>query len=156
MGSKDESKSLMKAKESVLRLLRYRLQSEREIREKLKRKKYSNRIIEKAVKYFKDVEEINDRQFAKIWIRSRLNKPYGLRRIAIELERKGVDPDIIEEELAAATEDYAEADIARQLALRRAQMYSRIEPVKRKQRIYGYLLRRGFSHAAVIKTIKGL
>jgi len=150
------AESLRKARDTVFRLLKIRYRSEKEIREKLKRKNFSAPIIEQTIQYFKDLELINDRQFAQKWISSRLGKPFGLNRIRFELKDKGIDADILQQELKEATRNYPETEIATALAKRQAAKYENIAKIKVKQRLYGYLARRGFSSTAINKALGSL
>ena len=75
-------------------------------------------------------------------------------RITIELKQKGVGTDIIKEELEAAKANFDETNTISELAKRRALKYKNIEPMKVKQRLFGYLQRRGFSNAAILKALK--
>ena len=151
---KDEAKKKRsKARESVYRLLKYRFRSEKEIADKLKIKGFDKATIDETIRYFKDLEIIDDRQFARGWISSRLNKPFGPKRIQHELDQKGIARHIIEEELHDAFDAYSEADVVLNLARKRTQKYKGIEPLKAKQRLFGYLSRRGFSTEAIYKAI---
>ena len=146
-----------KAKNAVFRLLKVRLRSEYELIEKLRNKNIPDEIIKETVKFFKNLEFINDRQFAKAWISSRLKKPYGSNRIRFELKNKGIAPEIIEEEINHATkEDYCELQVINQLAKRRCEKYRNIEPTKRYKRVFDYLTRRGFSAPNIMKAIRKL
>jgi regulatory protein len=78
-------------------------------------------------------------------VSSRLKRPFGLRRIKQELLQKGLDKEIIETAFAWAKEDYQEEDVVRKLAEQKFAKSKGIDPVKAKQRIYAYLMRRGFS-----------
>lgn len=144
-----------KAREAVLRLFRYRPRSEKEIVEKLGKKGFSGTVIRETVEYFKKLEMIDDRLFARGWIRGRLNKPLGMRRIEQELRQKGIEKETIETERRNIT-GYDEADTVRDLARRRLARYKNIDRLKAKQRLYAYLARRGFSSGAIAKALKEL
>ncbi|MBI4096189.1 MAG: regulatory protein RecX [Candidatus Levybacteria bacterium] len=80
----------------ALRFLSYRPRSEQEIRNKLKEKKVPQETIEKLISKLKEKKFIDDVEFAKKWIESRLRfKPRSLRLIQIELKQKGIDPETI-------------------------------------------------------------
>ena len=146
---------ISKAKTAVFRFLKIRLRSEQEIAEKLKIKKFDKNIIKETIRYFKDIELINDRVFAKAWIRSRLNKPFGFGRIKNELKTKGVAEDILQEEFEnIKSDDYQESEIVLKAAQRRASVYKNVDPLKLKQRLLGYLTRRGFSSESIYKALK--
>ena len=155
MGMEIDKDSLSKARTAVFRLLKIRIRSEQEIAERLKTKKFDSSIIKETIRYFKDIELINDRIFAQSWIRSRLNKPFGLGRIKNELKAKGISEDILQEELEKIkADDYQESEIVLKVAQRRASIYRNVDPLKLKQRLFGYLARRGFSSESIYKALK--
>ncbi len=149
-------RALGQAKKYVYRLLKIRFRSEKEVRDKLRQKGFSEPTVDEAVGYFESIGLVDDRQFARKWIASRLNKPFGVHRIRFELKEKGVDPELMTEEFAQATSEYSEVDVVARLAKRQAAKHRDISREKVKQRVYGYLLRRGFNPAAVIKAIKDI
>lgn len=142
-----------KARNSVWYLLKIRLRSEHELREKLKLKKFSPDVINETIQYFYDLDFINDRTFAKSWINSRLKKPYGFSRIKNELRIKGIDPVIIDQECAVAGENYNEIDVLTDLARKRRQKYKNLTDDKIKKRLYDYLCRRGFNQSTIYQVI---
>ena len=94
--------------------------------------------------------------FAQNWISSRLKRPFGINRIRQELITKGVDKQIIQEEIEKLFIDYGEEEIVCALAKRQSSKYKNIEPNKVKNRVYGYLMRRGFNTDSIIKAVQKL
>src|SRR3989344_6604171 len=81
----------------ALKFLSYRPRSEKEIRDKLKKKKASEETINKIILRLKENNFINDEEFVRWWIEQRTNfKPRSLRLIKMELKQKGVSNDLIE------------------------------------------------------------
>ncbi len=154
--SRSVKDTVPEAKNYIYRLLKIRLRSEKEVRDKLRQKGFSEPTADEAVGYFKSVGLVNDRQFAQKWTVWRLARPLGLKRIKLELKEKGIAPDLIEEQLAEAKSDYSEDAIVGRLAKRQAAKHRGVPREKMKQRVYGYLMRRGFSPAAVFKAIKDI
>ena len=148
-----DSQSFANAKTAVFRYLKYRPRSEREIIEKLRGKDFSEEIIQQAVSYFKRIGSLNDAQFALGWTRSRLNKPFGIRRIRMELKYKGVADDLITNAVDDATQDYEEHKTILKLAERRLRKYAHVDKQKARRRLYEYLARRGFNSGAIVKTL---
>jgi regulatory protein len=144
---------LEKAKNYAFLLLKFRLRSEKELYERLKRKNFELNIINQTLSFLKDKCFIDDRLFAKNWIEWRLRKPLGLRRLKQELKIKGIDKEIIDKELEDLKKNYSEEDIVSGLAKQRFQKLRGVEPNKAKQRVFGYLLRRGFSPDIVIDVL---
>jgi regulatory protein len=156
MCAKLKSNTIQDAKEAVFRLLRVRFRSEKEIRDRLIRKGFGRENIDGVVRYFKDIDLINDRRFTRKWIASRLAKPFGANRIRFELKEKGVEDSLVQEELEQATKEYSEFEAVAELAKRQTAKYRGIEAGKMRQRVYAYLCRRGFTYQTVMKAVRGL
>lgn len=137
-------------------LLKFRLRSEHEIYQRLKKKKFTEEIINQTVTFLKQKGFINDSLFASAWIESRLKKPLGARRIRQELNAKGVSEEIIDKELKEAKENYSEPEIITNLARMRIVKLKGASPADIKRRLYAYLLRRGFSPEAVMDVVSRL
>jgi len=144
---------LQKAKNYAFLLLKFRLRSEKELRQRLEKKKFSEEIIEKAISSLKDKGFIDDNYFAKSWIESRIQKPLGIRRLKQELIIKGVDKAIIASQINEIKEDYPEEEIVIRIAKNRLNKLKGCDPQKARKRIYAYLLRRGFSPEIVIDIL---
>jgi len=149
-------KIFQKARDYAFLLLKFRLRSEKELSQRLKNKKFSSGVIKKVISFLKEKSFLDDQEFARSWINCRSKKPFGPRRLRQELRLKGVDQDIIESELARITEAYPEEELVLRLARKRFEKLSDIEPLKAKQRIYAYLLRRGFSIDVIRDTLEQL
>ena len=146
-------KKFQQAQNTVWRLLKIRGRSEQEISERLKRKNFADNVITQTLRYFKESGFINDQRFARDWINARLNRPFGLSRIRYELKQKGLAAELIKEELGRAAQEHDELDVLRRLVQHRKNYYAGIEPAKAKQRLLGYLSRKGFSTGNIIKVI---
>ncbi len=151
-----KSDNIQAAKQYAFLLLKFRLRSKNELLARLKQKGFAENIAKDTVDFLKDKEFIDDRVFARGWVASRLKRPFGLRRIKQELAQKGLDKEIIENSLNQAKKDYNENQIVSQLAKQRFLRLKNIEPLRAKARVYGYLLRRGFSPDVIRETITTL
>ncbi|OGX37486.1 MAG: hypothetical protein A3C36_06350 [Omnitrophica WOR_2 bacterium RIFCSPHIGHO2_02_FULL_52_10] len=156
MAKAEQEEGFNKAKSIVYRLLNIRLRSEHELRAKLVSKKLPHSIVEQAIRYFRGLDLVNDRQFARQWIASRLKKPFGFNRIRLELTEKGIPAAVIQETLDEASKDYDEWTTAAQLAQHRARKYRNIDADKVRRRLYGYLQRRGFKTSTIVKVIRNI
>lgn len=150
------SEAFAKARDYVFLLLKFRLRSENEILERLKRKNFSTEVAREVIDFLKEKRFIDDNVFAKAWINSRLRKPYGLRRIRYELRQKGVEQEVVEAQVGNIGESYAEADIVVDLIKGKLSKLKGIEPDIAKRRIYAYLIRRGFSPEIVVNSLNRL
>jgi regulatory protein len=147
---------LEKAKDYAFLLLKFRLRSEKEIRERLRRKKFDVDTTRKTISFLKERGFIDDNIFARIWFESRIKRPLGLKRLRQELKIKGINEDIIDTQIQEVKKNYSEDKVVRELAKEKFQKLKGIESHKAKQRVFGYLMRRGFSLDTVIDAVKEL
>ena len=137
-------------------LLKYRLRSETEVRQRLEKKRYSAAVISKVIDFLKEKKFLDDNIFARAWIDSRLKRPLGLRRIKLELKLKGVPAEIIASQTQSIKNSYSEEEAVLEIAKDKFKKLEGIELPTAKRRVYAYLLRRGFSPEAVIDAINQL
>lgn len=142
-----------KARDYAFLLLKFRLRSEQELYERLKRKKFAEPVIKETLSFLKERGFLDDNLFAKNWIESRLKKPLSIRKIRQELKLKGVAREIIDNQISSIGRDYSEEDIVRGIIRRKLARMKGIEPQIARRRLYAYLVRRGFSAEAVVEAI---
>ncbi len=142
-----------KAKDYAFLLLKFRLRSEKEIYERLRRKKVDERTIIEVIVFLRDKGFLDDSLFTKTWIESRLKRPLGLRRIKEELKIKGINKELIESQIQKTKQDYREEDIVSKIVREKINKLKGIEPYKAKRRVFAYLLRRGFSSDIIADTL---
>jgi len=140
-------------KEYAFFLLKFRLRSEKELYDRLLKKKFPEGEVKKVIAFLKEKKFIDDRAFTKAWVDSRLRQKVGLKRISQELRQKGLAKEIIEDKLSEAKRGYSEVEIVKDLAEERLKRNKDVDPQKAKSRVYGYLIRRGFSPDIVIDTL---
>jgi len=154
----ERAESTEKAWQAALRLLEVRPRAEREIRDRLRRKAYDAEQIDAVVTRLRELELIDDSQFARLWVANRAaTKPKGALALRRELMSKGVGRqvalDAVEEAVDAADEAEACERVARQVAGR----YAAISDWPAFQRKLGGLLqRRGFTWETVKPVLKTL
>ena len=147
---------LEKARECAFLLLKFRLRSEKEVYVRLKRKKFAEDVIKKTITFLKDKQFISDSVFAKTWVSSRVKRKLGLRGIKEELKLKGVDEGLIDTAVSEIKKDYCESKIIRDIAEERLSKLKGIEPYQAKQKVYAYLLRRGFTLETIMDILNQL
>jgi regulatory protein len=99
-----------------------------------------------------ELKFLNDKTFASEWTRSR-QKNKGKSRFLIkqELKLKGVAEDTIEETLSASEDDFETAKI---LFEKKKKLLATLQKEKFKQKMAGYLSRRGYSFEVINKLFK--
>ncbi|MBM4184983.1 MAG: regulatory protein RecX [Gemmatimonadetes bacterium] len=146
-------------REAALGLLSHRARTRRELKRKLRAKRFDAARIDACLDRLEERGLLSDAAVAAAFVRDRLKfTPRGRSRLASELRAKGVDADVAQESIALVFEDeeVRDADLARSSAgawLARqpadvaAALGSRTHTpasTKAKRRLYGYLARRGF------------
>ena len=147
------SASFNKARAYVFLLLKFRPRSGKEISQRLKRKKFDPRTIAEVVTYLEEKGFINDTEFARAWLEARIKRGFGFKRIGRELSLKGIDKEILDTLIHKVKQQYCEKDAISRLAAKKWRRLSGINPKKAKQRLFGYLARRGFPPDLIIEAI---
>jgi regulatory protein len=152
----NKNKTPEKAREYAFLLLKFRLRSEKELSQRLKRKEFDEQVIKETVSFLRGKGFLDDDYFAKSWVSSRLKANLGSRRIRQELKLKGVTKEAIERELEAAVKEYPENKVVADILIRKFKRKPGEELLKAKRRAYAYLLRRGFSPDVVVEAMNNL
>ncbi|SHH57827.1 regulatory protein RecX [Thermosipho atlanticus] len=100
----------------ALRLLKYRIRSENELRFRLKEKGYESEEIEKTISYLKEKGFIDDEKFAYLYVYDSLTlHKKGPFRIKLELKKLGVDEYIIEDAIKKVLEEVDLEEIKKEI-----------------------------------------
>ena len=122
-------------------LLGYKARFEGEVRERLGRHGYADETVGAVVGRLRELGYLDDEEFARLKAREKARK-YGPRRVSAELRQSGVGEElargVVEEEFAGR-EELGEA---RSAAARR---YNGRGSEAEARRVYGFLVRRGYS-----------
>lgn len=140
------------------KFLSYRPRSEKEVRDYLIKKKADELVIEKVIKRLKDHNFLNDLDFTKWWIEQRTKfRPKAERVIKLELSRKGIAKDIIEEALGDETlENISDFDKARKLAIKKIERLKGTETAKVYEKTVRFLAVRGFTWDTIKEVVDQL
>lgn len=132
--------------------LERRARTEREIRDRLARKGFTDVTIDEAIARLKKIGYLDDRRLAKNWQESRDRyKPTGLSRIKIDLIRRGIDRAVVGE---LETDQEKEYQLAMAAAQGRWRQYAALPPTTRRRRLTAFLIRRGFAYPAVKRVME--
>lgn len=140
-----------RARLRAMHLLERGDRTEAELRRKLEQSEYPEMVIEKAIAYVKSYRYLDDRRYAANYVEFG-KKGKGKARLRMELIQKGIDRTLIEETLDGA--DFCnEKEQIRELAEKKRRGNGSLNE-KEKQRIYGYLMRKGFSSSDILSVLK--
>lgn len=136
-----------------MRFFSFRDRTEKEAREKLRKKGIDEKTVEEAIEWLKEEGLLNDANFARQWVEGRKEK-YGSSRLYRELIRKGVRSEIARE---AVGEILEEEELQRAISWGRRRLASMPEnDPRRRAKLASFLLRRGFSWEIVEKVLRYL
>ncbi len=149
------------ARTIAVNYLSYRPRSSSEVFHHLVRKGTPREIAEPIVRRFESVGLINNLEFARMFVRDRLQrKPTGRTLLKSLLGAKGIAPAVIDQVLRETITEEDQTSAAKELASRRLRLTKRsmakLDARKQQQRITGYLLRHGFSSEIVQRTVRNL
>jgi regulatory protein len=135
-----------RAYEQTLHFLSYRPRSRSEVSRYLRDKDLSEQATEAAMERLERAGLLDDEAFARYWISNREQfRPRGERALRYELRQKGVDDRVIDDLL----QDTDEMESAYRAAVQRIERWKRLDPAERRQKLSGYLQRRGFGYEAI-------
>lgn len=144
---------MSQARVAALRLLTRRDYTAAELRTKLLDKEHPEAEVAAALDGLTRDGLVNDRRVAVSFVRVASSlKGRGRHRIERELEHRGVDKAIIREAMATLPAADETASIRR--FLERKKLPARLSPAEHR-RVFGQLMRRGFSADLIARVIKG-
>jgi regulatory protein len=150
--------SLQKCKDSSFRYLSMRLHSIKELKQKLKLKKYDEQIIEEVTAKLLQNNYLNDEKFAEQFIKDKTAlKKMGSTKIKIELLKRGIPKEIISEKLKIVSNDES-FDNCLQLAQKKINLLrSRSKEIKNeKNKVYSFLLSKGYESETIASVLNKL
>ena len=127
-----------------------------ELRAKLAGRGVADEVARAVVDRFGEVGLIDDRRYAERYAVSR-QAARSLSRTSVrrELQRKGVDPEVVAEATAALDDD-SEYAAAKQFGQRRLRSLGRYPREVQYRRVGGALARKGFSSTLVRRVLEEL
>ena len=144
-----DADSLQRCMDAAFSFLSYRPRSEMEVKQRLRRRGFSQEMIEKIIYKLKKNAFINDAEFVRYWLENRAEfNPKGRTILKIELRQKGIKRDLLNNMIG----DVDEEDNAYRAALKRYRVLSNLEYDEFKSRLFTYLKWRGFGYE-IIETV---
>ncbi len=140
--------------QKALRFLGYRARSVSEVRENLHKHEIPESVIELTLKRLQETGLLNDQEFAQAWVENRNTfRPRSRRALAMELRRKGLGDDVIQQTLEQTVDESSLARDAGRKYLRKVQG---LDWPDFRNKLGGFLGRRGFSYDVVAPVLREL
>lgn len=143
---------MKRAIQRALYLLQSMDRTEHQIYDKLKQGEYPDSVIRKAIEYIKEYDYVNDERYAQAYVEYHKQKK-SMRQLESDLIKKGIDMRIVNETLQLEENKIDESIlICNWIEDRKIDM----EHISRKelQKLYQFLLRKGFAHEAIIREFR--
>jgi regulatory protein len=139
------------AYQKALHFMSYRPRSSAEVRQNLTKRGISETIVEETVNRLQRAGLINDLEFAQAWVENRNTfQPRSKSALRMELRRKGLNEEVFQPVLDEKVDEDA-------LALEAARKYARrlagLEWLAFRQKLGGFLARRGFSYTTLSPVV---
>jgi len=139
--------------DAALRFLGARPRSEREIRDRLAKHEFAQPMIDATIERLRRIGLVDDTAFAEYWVEQRqTHRPRGGRLLKQELRAKGVDAEVVAAALPADDDEHG----AYQAAVRKAQSLRTMDERTFRQRLGGFLQRRGFDYETTRTAVNRL
>ncbi|HSJ31224.1 MAG TPA: regulatory protein RecX [Longimicrobiales bacterium] len=151
-----------KARHAALSLLSVRARARGELRDRLRRKGFSDAAVEHALAEVDRLGFVDDAAFAESWVRDRLTlRPRGAKALVHELGRRHVAADVARAAVARVMEAQNVSDD--ELCSAAAGRWLQTHPVRageddarRERRLAGFLARRGYRPGAIRSAVDAL
>lgn len=142
-----------RAKLRAMNLLQKRTYTEKQLRDKLKEGFYPEEILEEAISYVKSFHYVDDEQYALDYLTYNEGRK-SLRQIEQDLYQKGISKELWSKTMDLWEDNGGKQDETEMISsLLEKKHYHADCDLKTKQKIYSFLLRKGFSSDAIRRTM---
>ena len=141
-----------RAKLRALHLLEQGDRTKKDLEEKLLKNGYPPEAVEAALAYVESFHYIDDKRYALSYIQNQSGRK-GRARIQMELRRKGVPQEYIDQAFQEMEEETDTEAVIRELVQKKRRGQGPMDE-KEKQKLYGFLLRRGFSTSDILCVLR--
>lgn len=144
----------IKAQDTALHYISYKMRTEQEVRKKLLEKEYADEVIERVIEFLKKYNYVNDLNYAQSYVKQSARlKPKGKIALKMELRMRGIKDMIISEVLEEI--QLNELDAAMQLIEKKGGTEA-LSDEKKKRKIVSFLQRRGYSYDIIKEAMNNM
>ena len=131
--------------------LSYRPRSSREVRQNLTKRGCDETLVEETISRLQRAGLVNDEEFARAWVENRSAfRPRSKSALRMELRQKGLSDEIVQSVLDETVDEQA---LAFEAARKQARRYAGLEWPEFRQKLGGFLARRGFSYTTLAPVV---
>lgn len=137
--------------QKALHFLSFRPRSSTEVRQNLSKRRIPEALIDETIERLQKTKLVNDEAFAQAWVENRNSfHPRGKAALRSELRRKGLSDEIVQSVL---DKQVNEETLAINAARKYAQRLAGLEWPEFRQKLGGFLSRRGFSYDTLAPVV---
>jgi regulatory protein len=152
-----DTHTFKRAKLQAYRLLSYRSRTARELRDRLGQRGYTTAVIDAVLGELEAEGYVNDRKFMCDWARYRLQtKPVGRPRLAWEIQKRGIDRELLEDILSELYTEFDEVALAEQAARNRLRVTGPLLSARERQQLARHLLALGFEPDTIAAALAAI
>ena len=146
--------ALETAYQQALDWINFRMRSEKEVEQYLKRKDIPDAVIAKVLERLRRSSLVDDDRFSRLWVENRADfRPRSRRMLKIELRQKGIPETAVETVLSGIE---SEEELAYRAAEKYVRKLSNVDRETFRQKLGGFLARRGFTYDTARQVIERL
>lgn len=123
-----------------------------ELERKLQESGYPPIAVQRALDYVTSFHYIDDKRYAAMYMQNQKTKK-GKARIKMELMRKGISSEVIAEVFEETEDETDTKETIRSLIEKKCSNPTQMDE-KEKRKLYGFLLRRGFSSSDILSVFR--
>jgi regulatory protein len=139
------------AYQQALKFLNFRQRSQAEVERNLKDHQFPEEIVAGVIDRLQNNGLLDDSHFAQAWVENRSEfRPRGKNLLRLELRQRGLQDEVIE----SAILNIDEGELAYQAGLKQARKLRDLEWNQFRQKMYGFLSRRGFDYEYISPVIE--
>jgi len=142
---------IKRAKLRSMHLLNAMPRTEHQLREKLKQNEYADDVIDAAVSYVKSFGYINDEAYIRNFIINKRSSK-SKREIVMLLGQKGLRGECVDHIMEEMYAEESELSTIKEIMRKKRWNPSEMEE-KEKQKMFGYLMRKGFSYEEIRRAL---
>lgn len=140
-------------RQRALFLLKDMDRTEYQLRQKLKGDLYPEKLIHRVVEWLYSYHYLDDERYAENYVRCHVEKK-SRRQMVQDLLQKGVEKQIAE--AAVDTQETPNEEVLIRKWIEKKKIDPENASTKDLQKLYGFLLRKGFSPSEVSRVLKGM
>ncbi|MEI6502266.1 MAG: regulatory protein RecX [Armatimonadota bacterium] len=148
-----QTAALQEAKVAAVKALGIRARTRSELQRKLLSRGLPPAAVTETLDWLASRNYLDDEQYAQQRWQSLSQRKLGSQAIFRKLVQEGVPKAIAEQVMAAQDTTLHETELVRELAMQRNESLKKLPWPQRRQRLYGFLARRGFSTEAISEAL---